>query len=98
MKYKISSRARLDLISIWEFTKKNWSAQQADRYFQIIVDKFLEISLNPDLGKNYDDLRINYRGIIVKSHIIFYRITNQNSIEIIRILHQHMDYKNRLSD
>ncbi|TRX62629.1 type II toxin-antitoxin system RelE/ParE family toxin [Fulvivirga sp. M361] len=98
MSYKISSKARLDLISIWEFTKENWSTQQADRYYQIIVDKFIEISSHPDLGKNYDDLRTGYRGIIVKSHIIFYRISPQNSIEIIRILHQRMDYKTRLAD
>lgn len=71
MNYNISTKARLDLISIWEFTKENWSVQQADRYYQIIVDKFLEISSRPELGKNYDDLRSDYRGVNVKSHIIF---------------------------
>ena len=95
MNYNISSKARLDLIGIWEFTKENWSVQQADRYYQIIVEKFLEISLRPDLGKSYDDLRNDYRGVTVKSHIIFYRISNQHSIEIVRVLHQRMDYKSR---
>lgn len=98
MNYKISSKARLDLIGIWEFTKENWSVQQADRYYQIIVDKFLELSSKPYLGKNYDDLRVGYRGLSVKSHIIFYRISNQDSIEIVRVLHQRMDYKNKLTD
>lgn len=96
MKYTISLKARIDLIGIWEFTKENWSVQQADSYYQIIVDKFSEISSKPDLGKNYDDLRVGYRAINVKSHIIFYRTSKQYSIEIVRILHQRMDYKSRI--
>jgi hypothetical protein len=36
MNYSISSKARIDLIGIWEFTKENWSVQQADKYYQII--------------------------------------------------------------
>jgi len=96
MKYKISSKARLDLIGIWEFTSENWSVQQADRYYQIIIDKITGICSNPDIGKKYNDLRKGYHGVLVKSHIIFYRIAEPNSIEIIRILHQRMDYKNRL--
>jgi toxin ParE1/3/4 len=98
MNYSISSKARIDLIGIWEFTRKNWSIQQADNYYQIIVNRFLEISSRPDLGKNYDDLRVGYRAVNVKSHIIFYKITQQNSIEIVRVLHQRMDYKSRIAD
>jgi len=96
MKYSISSKARIDLIGIWEYTMKNWSVEQADRYYQFIVDKFSEIGSNPDLGKSYDDLRVGYRAINVKSHIIFYKISRQYSIEIVRILHQRMDYKSRI--
>jgi toxin ParE1/3/4 len=98
MNYSISSKARLDLIGIWEFTKDYWSVHQADRYYQIIVDKFLEISSNPNMGKSYDDLRSGYRGVNVKSHIIFYRISDEKSIEIVRILHQRMDFKSRMTN
>lgn len=96
MSYRISSKARLDIIGIWEFTKDHWSVQQADRYYQLIVGKFSDISLKPDLGKSYDDLRIGYRGLIVKSHIIFYKSSKQGTIEIVRILHQRMDYKSKI--
>lgn len=96
MNYSISSKARADLIGIWEFTKENWSVQQADKYYQIIINRFSDISSNPNLGKNYDDLRAGYRAINVKSHVIFYRVTRENSIEIIRILHQRMDYKTKI--
>ncbi|MGL1886217.1 MAG: type II toxin-antitoxin system RelE/ParE family toxin [Reichenbachiella sp.] len=98
MKYSISSKARIDLIGIWEFTKENWSIQQADNYYQIIIDRFSDISSQPSLGKNYNDLRAGYRVINVKSHVIFYKTTKGNSIEIIRILHQRMDYKSRIGE
>lgn len=76
--------------------EKNWSVQQADKYYEIIVGRFLTISLNPDLGKNYDDLRMGYKAITVKSHIIFYKISEHYSVEIVRILHKRMDYKSRI--
>ncbi|HEB61746.1 MAG TPA: type II toxin-antitoxin system RelE/ParE family toxin [Bacteroidetes bacterium] len=98
MKCKISEKAREDLISIWEYTFENWSLNQADRYYQIIIDKFDEICSKPDIGKSYETLRKGYWGAIVKSHIIFYRLKSKNEIEIIRILHQRMDLKSRLNE
>ena len=98
MTYKVSVKARLDLIGIWEYTSKIWSVSQADAYYQIIVNKFIEIGLQPDSGKNYEDLRKGYRGIVVKSHIVFYKYQNQGTIEIVRILHQRMDCKSRIVD
>lgn len=98
MNYSISSKARIDIIGIWEFTKENWSVEQADKYYQIIVRRFSDIASKPQLGKNYDDLRTGYRAINVKSHVIFYKMSEQNSVEIIRVLHQRMDYKRRLKE
>ncbi len=98
MNYHLSSKARLDLINIWEFTKNTWSVSQADNYYQSIVDKFRDICSRPEMGKSYNELRSGYRGVRIKSHVIFYRVSNQQSIEIVRILHQRMEYKNRLDN
>ncbi len=96
MKYQLSAKARVDLIRIWEYTAAKWSLDQADSYYQDIVAKFLVICTNPNIGKSYDELRSGYRGLPVQSHIIFYRYQDQSTIEIIRILHQRMDYLNKL--
>lgn len=98
MDYKISSKAQTDLIGIWEYTFDNWSVEQADRYLKIIIERIGEICLKPDIGKNYAFLRNGYWGVNIKSHIIFYRIQDDNIIEVIRILHQRMDFQNRLGD
>lgn len=96
MTYKISSRAQLDLIEIWEYTVKNWSVNQADKYYRILNDQIKNISKDPNLGRSYEATRKDYRGVIVKSHIIFYKIDVSDEIEIIRILHKRMDLENQL--
>jgi len=98
MKYRISSKAQSDLINIWEFTFDNWSIDQADRYYNLIIDKIKDICKKPDLGRNYNHVRKDYWGINVKSHIIFYKIGDVGIIEIIRILHQRMDLLSRLRE
>ena len=96
MSYIISKKAQSDLTNIWEFTFNHWSADQADRYVKLISDNFSTIDLNPDVGKNYSGIRSNYRGLQVKSHIIFYQINNANQVRIIRKLHMRMDLENRM--
>ena len=100
MKYKISSKAQSDLINIWEFTFDNWSIDQADRYYKLLIDKIKEICQKPDLGRRYDNIRKYYWGVNVKSHIIFYKINDagEGTIEVIRILHQRMDLLSRLKE
>lgn len=98
MRCKVSEKAQEDIISIWEYTFENWSLNQADKYYQFIMDKINEICNKPDIGKSYDTLRQGYWGTLVKSHIIFYRLTDESKVEIIRILHQRMDLEARLSE
>ncbi len=97
MNLKVSEKAQKDLINIWEYTFQKWSVEQADRYFNILVHGMNEICKNPDLGKSYEYIRKDYFGYNQKSHIIFYRIINNETIEIIRILHQKMDLHNRIT-
>ena len=99
MNYIITEEALLDLENIWLYTFKTWSKEQADRYFNLLVDEFEFIGLNPNSGKDYGKIREGYFRTQVKSHFIFYRINDiSNEIEIIRILHQRMDVDSRLAD
>lgn len=95
MNYKISIKASEDIENIWLYTYENWSQEQADRYVNLIFDEIEYLSTNADSGKDFSHVRKNYRNSKVKSHIIFYRIADKG-FEIIRILHQRMDFENRL--
>lgn len=99
MNFVISKEAGNDLENIWLFTFKNWSIEQADRYFNLIMNEIEYIALHPKSGKDYNGVRKGYYRSRIKSHIIFYKINNKrNEIEVIRILHQRMDTQSRLNE
>ena len=97
-KFRLTNRAVEDLTSIWNYTLEKWSEKQADKYYNLLVDNFNEIARNPRLGKNYSDVVENIFGFRVGRHIIFYRQVQDREIEVIRILHEQMDLKDRLKE
>lgn len=98
MRYFISKKAAEDIENIWLYTLENWSIEQADRYYNLIMDEIEWLAENFESGKSMEFLRKGYRASKVKSHIIFYRKSKANIVEIIRVLHQSMDVENRLND
>ena len=98
MRYSISEKANQDIEKIWLYTFENWSLEQADRYYNLILDEIEFISENFESGKSVDYIKTGYRASIVKSHIIFYKKSSRNIVEIIRVLHQKMDIENRIDE
>tara|TARA_Y100000588_G_C13837342_1_gene746239 strand:- start:11 stop:310 length:300 start_codon:yes stop_codon:yes gene_type:complete len=95
-KYRISQQAIEDLENIWIYTLKKWSKEQANRYYNLIIEEIEFVADNFMIGKSAEQTRKNYRVTKVKSHLIFYRKTENSIIEIIRILHERMDIPGRL--
>lgn len=76
---------------------KNWSVEQADRYLNLILDEIEYLSLKPNSGFDFSNVRKGYFRSKVKFHFIFYKVNeSQNEIEIIRALHEMMDIENQL--
>lgn len=95
-KYRISKQAIDDLNNIWVYTFHKWSKEQADRYYDLIIGEIEFIADNHLTGKSAEQTRKNYRVTTIKSHLIFYRKVENETVEIVRILHQRMDIKRRL--
>lgn len=92
MTFRISEEAANDLSKIWLYTYENWSMEQADRYYGLILNEIAYLTKAPDSGRDYSIIREGYFCSKVKSHLIFYKINHlDKQIEIIRILHQRMD-------
>lgn len=53
-KYRISKEALNDLKSIWKYTSLKWSVDQANRYFQLIIDEIEYLSEHSKAGKSVD--------------------------------------------
>ena len=96
--YRISEKAVEDLENIWIYTLHKWSIEQADRYYNLIINEIEFIAKNFMTGKSMDHIKNGYRASIVKSHLIYYRKSQNNQVEIIRILHQKMDIETRIND
>jgi toxin ParE1/3/4 len=94
--YIISEKALDDLNKIWIYTAENWSVEQANRYYNLMMDE-IEFALeNFDTLKDFGSVRKDYRYSKVKSHLVFFKKTKNNEIEVVRVLHERMDMKNRL--
>lgn len=94
-KYKLTNKAIEDLAKIWNYTFEQWSEQQADNYYEVLIANCKEIANNPKLEKNYNGVTPNLLGLRTNRHIIFYRKIEKNEVDITRILHERMDLKNR---
>ena len=92
-RFAVSIKALADLKKIGQYTEKSWGREQRNSYLGMIDSCFQQLALNPDKGKDCGCgyVRKGYRKYIVGRHIIFYRMADSNSIEIIRVLHGRMD-------
>ncbi|MET4084141.1 toxin ParE1/3/4 [Pedobacter sp. UYP30] len=87
-----------DLNSIWKYTFEQWSQKQADLYYGAIKFACEEIGENPSLGKKYSGISRSLLGVKSGKHIIFYHLISENEVEVIRILHEQMDLKERTAE
>ena len=72
-KFFLTNKAVEDLSSIWNYTIKKWSEEQADKYYEFLLDSCQEVAENPNLGKEYDQVTNGLLGIRANRHIIFFR-------------------------
>lgn len=93
--YYISEKALEDLENIWEYNDKQWSRQPANLYLEIIFVAIELISEDPLQNKEYTKLKRKYRASRVKSHVIFYLLTDTRIIEIVRNLHKSLDLNDK---
>ena len=95
-KYRFTNEAVKDLEEIWSYTKQKWSLEQADRYYNLVIDEIEFIASNPLLGRSIDFIKEGFRSTKVKSHVVFYKQQKDETILVVRILHQRMDSENRM--
>ncbi len=94
----LKQKAIDDLNTIWTYTFEKWSEQQADKYYTIIKLSLKGIGKSPDIGKTYPKINKKLLGFKSGKHIIFYHLVSEDQIEVLRILHERMDLKNRISE
>ena len=92
----LSPKAKEDLSQVWDYTYAEWGAEQAEKYIRELWAAIEEQSC--DLTKSVDicDVRKGYRKVWSGSHVIFFKVTKGEILDVVRILHQKMDFDRHL--
>ena len=94
-RYRLSRLAEADLESIWDYSATHWGVDQAEVYVRDLQRAIEAVTVNPRLGRPCDEIRPGYFKRVIGSHVLFYRAGDE-FIEVIRILHQRMDFDRHL--
>jgi len=94
-RYVLSPRAQSDLDEIWHYTESRWGIGQAETYIRQLARDIKAIAAKPTLARACPEVRHEYYKFKSGSHLIFLR-RNKDDIEIIRILHERMDFEQHL--
>lgn len=97
-KYKITRLAQNDLQSIWDYTVKEWSVSQAEKYIDGLLSCFDALATGSASARPIDHIRQGYKKATYGRHLVFFRASQDQMIEIIRVLHVSMDIESRLGD
>ena len=84
--YKLTQQADADFQQIFEYGIERFGLKQAEKYIVGMEHRFSEIAANPLLYNAVDAIRQGYRRSVYGSHSIYYLITQDKSILVVRIL------------
>jgi toxin ParE1/3/4 len=95
-RYLLSPAAQADLEQIWDYTHDRWGVDQAEEYLHELQHAIDRVAANPRIGRACDEIRPGYRKLAAGSHTLFYRVTADDVIDVVRVLHQRMDIDRHL--
>lgn len=95
MKFRVTQAARGDLEQIWRYTAERWGREQADLYIDRLVLRFAWLAANPGLWRARPEVGVGICSWVETSHVIFFS-SKSTVINILRVLHGHMDPAGRV--
>ena len=89
--YRITPRARKDLVNIADYTQARWGKQQRNRYLKGLEKRFAWLADNPFAGRPRPDIADDYLCFPHGHHVENRDSRLRSVIQIIGIPHQEMD-------
>ena len=90
--YRIREVAAHDLESIGVVSRREFGDERMRKYLTEIVHTFDSLGAVPGLGRACDEIFEGCRRFPVGSHVIFYELGKDGVVEIVRVLHGHMQH------
>jgi toxin ParE1/3/4 len=86
-RYSLTNQADADFQAIFEYGIDQFGLVQAETYQREMIVRFREIARNPlHYPSLPEDIREGYRRSVFNAHSIYFRIVDEQSILIVRIL------------
>jgi toxin ParE1/3/4 len=97
-----SRQAKRDIVEVLRFTRRRWGDGQAREYAALIGEALVAIATNPEVGKARQDIRPGVFAYRLRQlgrparHIVFYRLGDSGVVEVVRVLHEAMNFEQQL--
>lgn len=85
-RYVLTKDAEEDLDRIHKFGVYKFGMQQADKYYETLFYSFEKIASNPYMFHTVAHLNKKYRYCVSKADVIYYKILEDDLVEIITII------------
>ena len=86
--YNLSFEAKEDLRRIYRYGFENWGEEQADLYYFSLFECFDLIAEKPFMYQAVDHIRKGYRHCVCGSDTIYFRVNDDDIVEIMTIIGQ----------
>src|SRR5262245_10747050 len=101
---RLGDAAELDLANILTWTTETFGGRQSRTYRDTLLQAIRKLERGPDVAgsKARDEIMSGLRTLHVARHgrggrhVLMYRVTSATTIEIMRILHDGMDFRRHL--
>jgi len=90
---RITELADQDLDDLYEEGFKTWGLEQADSYYDGLIERFDRLCENPRLYQAIDDIRPGYRRSVYERHAIYY-VIDYDAVEV-RAVVKRQDFLRR---
>jgi toxin ParE1/3/4 len=113
-RFRLARPAQIDLANILATSAERWGAEGQQRYAAFLAAAMRQVAAEPDgpLSKRRPDLRSGIRSFHVRYarrsaqggkvrrpvHVLYYRVAEDDVIEIVRVLHERMDPSRHLDE
>lgn len=78
---RITELADQDLDDLYAEGYKTWGVEQADDYYDGLMERFGRLCENPMLYQAIDDIRTGYRRSVYERHTIYY-VIDGDAVEV----------------
>lgn len=90
--YRLTPQAEADLVSIWRYTARTWSVDQAEAYVASFESSFHLLLGAPEIARERTEITPPVRLYRYRSHWVIYRI-EAGHLLIVRVVHVRRNWQ-----